>query len=354
MVPSGPFTPTLRAKALHDSLFIADLHADSLLFGRDLLVRSRTGHVDLPRLREGHVALQAFTVVTKVPKDLNIERNTGGSDQITWVALAKRWPVRTWRDLTERALYQAEQLHGFAARSNGGLVVIHSRKEFTDFEQRRALGQDGVAGFLGIEGAQALDGKIENLDRLYAAGFRMVGLAHFFDNAFASSAHGTKKYGLTPMGRELVRKMEERRMIVDLAHASPATIIDVLAMATRPVLVSHTGVKGTCNNQRNLSDAQLRAIAANGGMIGIGFWSTAVCGNSAQAIARTIRYAVNVAGVEHVALGSDFDGAVTTPFDASGMLQLTQALQDEGFTDAEIRMVMGGNVKRFLEENLPE
>jgi len=98
-------------------------------------------------------------------------------------------------------------------------------------------------------------------------------------------------------------------------------ISDVLEISTRPVVVSHTGVKGTCNNARNLSDEQLKGIAKTGGIIGIGYWETAVCGRDAKAIARAIRYTANVAGVDHVALGSDFDGAVTEPFDTTGLVK---------------------------------
>ncbi len=354
VVSTGPVEASARTKALHADLFIADLHADSLLFGRDLLERGRIGHVDVPRLQDGNVALQAFTVVTKVPKAINIERNTADSDQILKVALVRMWPAKTWMSLTERALYQAWQLHRFSERSGGQLRVIRSRGDLDGFVAERSGGKRVIAGWLGIEGAHALDAKVENLERLYDAGFRMIGLAHFFDNEFAGSAHGITKGGLTPLGRELVRRMEQRHVIVDLAHASPRTIDDVLAMATRPMLVSHTGVQGTCNNTRNLSNGQVRAIAAKGGVIGIGFWKTAVCGSTPAAIARAIRHAVTVGGIDHVALGSDFDGAVTVPFDASGMLAVTDALVDAGFKDDEIRKIMGENVVRFLENNLPD
>jgi microsomal dipeptidase-like Zn-dependent dipeptidase len=112
-------------------------------------------------------------------------------------------------------------------------------------------------------------------------------------------------------------------------------------------------VRGTCDNQRNLSDDELRGIAATGGVIGIGYWDTATCGTDARAIARSIRYAANVAGVEHVALGSDFDGAVKEPFDTTGVVEITDALLAEGFSEDEIKMIMGGNVIRLLSENLP-
>jgi membrane dipeptidase len=142
-------------------------------------------------------------------------------------------------------------------------------------------------------------------------------------------------------------------MIVDLAHASPQTVDDVLSIATRPLIVSHTGVKATCNNNRNLSDTQIQAVAKRGGLIGIGYWPTATCGNDAASVARAIRDAVNLVGTDHLALGSDFDGAVEEPFDASGVVKITEALLSDGFSEEEIRQIMGGNALRFLKQNLP-
>ena len=177
--------------------------------------------------------------------------------------------------------------------------------------------------------------------------------SHFFDTDIGGSAHGVSRGGLTALGRDWVKTMEAKSMIIDLAHAAPATIDDVLKIATRPVFVSHTGVKGTCDNRRNLSDAQLAAISAGGGVIGIGFWDTAVCGGDARAIAKAIDHAINVAGFEHVALGSDFDGAVTAPFDATGVVQITQALLDAGLDRTKVESVMGGNIRRLLAKLLP-
>jgi membrane dipeptidase len=143
-------------------------------------------------------------------------------------------------------------------------------------------------------------------------------------------------------------------MIIDLAHASPATVRDVTALATRPLLVSHTGVKSTCNNPRNLSDDELRAVARTGGVIGIGYWQTATCGTDAAAVARAIKYATGIVGIDHVALGSDFDGSSTEPFDASGLALVTDALLKQGFSEQEIHKVMGENVVRVLLEVLPK
>ncbi len=345
--------PSTQAIALHIKLFIADLHADCLLWNRNLLERNSRGHVNLPRLIDGNVALQAFTVVTKMPPVSSYKGNDGNFDLITPLVVAQRWPIKCWRSLKERALYQAEKFHNLAAQSNDKLVVIKSVDDLSAYLERRKSEGDLTAGFLGIEGAHALDGNLENLDALYDAGFRMIAPTHFFDNEIGGSAHGMKQGGLTEMGKELIRRLEAKKMIVDLAHASQTVIKDVVVLSTRPVLISHTGVKGTCDNNRNVSDEILRLVAGTGGIIGIGFWETATCGHDAKSVARAIRYTTNLVGVEHVGLGSDFDGAVAQPFDATGLVQITDALLEDGFGEDEIEKIMGGNVLRLLSENLP-
>jgi membrane dipeptidase len=342
-----------EARTVHRRLLVADLHSDALLWDRDLLERGGWGHVDLPRLIEGRVALQSFTVVTKTPRGTNIESNRGDTDNITLLAILQMWPPRTWRDLTERALYQADKLHRLAADSRGRLAVIRSREDLEGFLRLRDQGEPTVAGFLGLEGTQALEGDLAKVDVLFDAGFRMFGLTHFFDTDIGGSAHGVDRGGITNLGRLVLARMEALGILTDLAHASPALIADVLALATRPVVVSHGGVKGTCDNRRNLSDVELRGIAATGGVVGIGLWETAVCGETPADWARAVRYAVDVVGVEHVALGSDWDGALAAIIDASQTVHLTQALLDEGFEEPEVRMIMGGNVVRVLLETLP-
>ena len=348
-----PIPVSAGARALHARLLVADLHADTLLWDRDLLRRGSRGHVDLPRLQEGGVALQMFTVVTKSPKNLNIERNDDRSDDITLLAMAQRWPPATWGSLRARALHQATRLTAASRRSKGALVLVRTAADLDAFLERRRTDPRAVGALLGLEGSHALAGDLGNVAVLADAGFRMMAPTHFFDTDIGGSAHGVTKGGLTAKGREWVRALEERKVLVDLAHASPQTIDDVLAVARRPVVVSHTGVRGTCDNRRNLGDAQLRTIAATGGVVGIGFWDTAVCGDDARAVARAIVHAVRVAGAEHVGLGSDFDGAVTTPFDASGLPQVTQALLEAGMGEDDIARVMGGNVVRLLRQSLP-
>lgn len=343
-----------HAHRLHASLRIVDLHADCLLWNRDLLKRNKIGHSDVPRMLDGMYCVQAFTIVTKVPFDLRLEGNSDNSDLITLLAVVNHWPPGTWWNLTERALFQTNKLHQFSEHSKGALRIIRSKKDLDEYLAYHDRTPKSLAGFLGIEGAHALEGNLKNVDRLFDAGVRMIAPTHFFDNDIGSSAHGLSDHGLTEKGKQMINRMQEKHMLIDVAHASARTIDDVLSIATSPVVASHTGVKGTCNNPRNLSDAQIKGIAKTGGLIGIGYWSTAVCGTDAHAIAKAIHYAVEKVGAKHVALGSDFDGATTAPFDASQLSQLTQALIDEGLSDDEIRQVMGENAIRVLRTVLPE
>ena len=302
---------------------------------------------------EGGVALQVFSAAVKSPRHLNIERNDDRSDDVTSVAVAARWPPRTWRSLPARALFLADRAHRLAARSEGAFRLIGTREDLAAYLEARAADPRLTAGVLAIEGAHALGPDLSTLDAMVEAGFRMISPAHFFDTAYGGSAHGIAKGGLTPLGRELVREMEARSLIADVAHASAATIDDVVGMATRPVVASHTGVRATADNGRNLTDDQLRGIAATGGLVGIGFWDTATGGRDAAAIARAIVHAVGVIGAEHVGLGSDWDGAVPVPFDAAGLPGLTDALLEAGLDDATIRAVMGENALRLFAASLP-
>jgi microsomal dipeptidase-like Zn-dependent dipeptidase len=349
----GPYTASAQAIANHQTLFVADLHDDALLWNRDLLQRYDRGHSDLPRLLDGQVALQVFATVTKTPKGMNYERNSADTDNITMLAMAQRWPVATWTSLLQRALYQSDKLHKAVQDSQGRLVLVKNQQDMAAFVKAWTVDHQRVAAVLATEGLHPLEGKLENVDVLYDAGFRIAGLTHFFDNEVGGSAHGMEKGGLTPFGREVVTKLEAKGILIDLAHASKPLIDDVLAVAKRPVLVSHTGVAGTCPGPRNLTDAHLKRIAATGGVVGIGYWDGAVCQPTVPSIVKAIRYAVDTIGVAHVALGSDFNGATRTPFDVTGLPQLTQGLIQAGFSADDIRAIMGGNVQRLLLQSLP-
>jgi len=351
-LPHDEYRVSEFAEQLHESLFIADLHSDSLLWKRNLLKRSRIGHMDLPRLREGNVALQVFSSTTKSPQAQNYERNAADSDNITLLAIASLWPPKTWTSLYERAVYQLDKLKRLTDRSE--LTLITSSGELESFLAERDAGEDVIGAVYLIEGAHSLEGDIGNLDRLYEQGLRIVGLTHFFDNEIGGSLHGLSGEGLTAFGRSVVRRADELGMIIDIAHASPAMVEDVLAMTGRPVILSHGGLKGHCDTPRNLDDALMQRIAATGGLIGIGYWDAAVCDVSPAGVVAAIRYAIDLLGVEHVALGSDYDGSTAVAFDTSELAVLTQQMLEQGFGEREIRLVMGSNVRRFLLESLPQ
>ena len=342
-----------QARTLHSSLSIGDLHADTLLWHRDLLERGTRGHVDVPRLIEGGVVLQVFATVTKVPPALNYDENTADADQITPLLIMQRWPPRTWGSLFERARYQAQRLDKAARRSEGSLVFIRTRSDLDNVLEARNKGHAAVGGLMATEGSHALEGEIENISKLYDEGFRMMSLHHFFDNELGASLHGTSKADLSDFGRAAILEMNRLGIMIDVSHSSEAVVTEALEISSTPLVVSHTGVRGACDSPRNLPDDLMRRIAAGGGLIGIGYWDGAVCDTTPAGVARSIAYAVNLLGPESVALGSDYDGATSVYFDTSELAVLTQALLDEGLGEEDIRAVMGGNQIRFFRKYLP-
>jgi len=357
LLQRGPFTPPPATAALLQTLNVVDLHADALLWPRDLLERHDYGHVDVPRLQDGHFALQVFSAVTKTPRGINYDRNTAETDNITILAIAERYPIRAWWSLRERARWQALKLRSAvdrsAARGDSALRLIRSQADVRALLGTRRAGRPVIGALLATEGLQPLEGRLDNLDTLVADGFRVFGFTHFFDNEVGGSAHGVGKGGLTDFGRRVVARMDSASLVIDLAHASPALVDDVLALTHRPIVVSHTGIQATCPGPRNLTDDQLRRIAAGGGLIGIGYWDGAICEPSASSFARAVVHAIQIAGEDHIALGSDFDGSTAEPFDASGMGLVAAALLDAGLTEEQARKVMGENALTFFERVLP-
>ena len=345
---------TAEAQKLHDSLFIVDLHSDTLLWKRKITDSVDYGHVDLKRLQEGNVGLQIFSSVTKTPKGQNYDSNSADTDNITLLAISQLQPMRTWFSLLERQLYHAAKLDRASMISDWQLKSIREASDLDNLirEQTEPNPAPPIGALFSAEGLQTLEGKRDNLPKLYAAGMRMAGLVHFFDNELAGSMHGEKKGGLTDFGRTIVRDMEEMGMIVDIAHSSHATVAEVLKIARRPVVSSHGGVQAVCGVNRNLTDAEIKGVAATGGVIGLGYWDGAMCDTDPKSVAKAVKHVRDLVGIEYAALGSDFDGAVTTRFDTSGIVHVTQALMDAGFTEAEIRAVMGLNALRVLKQGL--
>ncbi|WP_373399634.1 dipeptidase [Algoriphagus halophilus] len=343
-----------EAQEIYDRLdFISDLHCDALLWGRDLTQKGSIGHVDFPRMREANVGLEMFTIVSKSPSGQNMKSNSADTfDNITPLTIAKGVAPNQWFSLLNRTLGQAESLHQFIKEENGKVIFVHDKKSFEELISARNTDKTVVGAMLGIEGAHALEGSLENLGKVYEAGIRMIGPTHFFDNELGGSAHGENGAGLTDFGKSVIKRMNELNIFVDLAHCSPAIVEDVLEITTKPVMVSHIGVQSVLNSQRNLSDDQIRKIAANGGIIGVAFFDMAIGVPEIDGIVATMKHIRDLVGVEYIALGSDYDGAVEVPFDITGLPLIVEALLKEGFTEEEIRAIMGENVKRFFLKNL--
>jgi microsomal dipeptidase-like Zn-dependent dipeptidase len=346
----GDYPVSERAKAIHKDLLIADLHADNLLWRRNPERRNDYGQVDFPRLREGGVNIQVFSAVTKSPRGLNFDGNDADApDDITLLAKAQLWPPRTWNSIYERAAFQAQRLHKLAAREQNNLIIAKSK---SDLEQ-----PDGtLIGLLLTEGSHPLEGDIKNVQRLYDEGYRAMGLQHFFDNELGGSMHGRSQAGLTEFGKGAVREMERIGILIDVAHSSVATVKDTLAITQRPIFISHGGTISHCprTTNRNLPDDILIEIANRGGIIGIGYFQGVICDITPKGVAAAIIHAVNLLGPDAVALGSDFDGSVTTAFDTSELAALTHELLAQGMNETTLRKVMGENAKRYFATYLPD
>lgn len=367
-VNGPPYTVDAASAALHRSLHVADLHGDTLLLSRDMREASERGHIDLPRLREGRVGLQVFPAVTNMSPCLRREYCAREPNLVAMLVAAQGWPASTWFSDKARALYQAERMRVVAADARAGVALLETREQLASLLAEPPASRR-IGAVLGVEGAQAVGDDLPGVDDLAAAGVRVLGLAHYFDNAVAGSAHGERQYGLTDFGRRVIARAVERGMIVDLAHASDQAMMDFLRdFPGAPFMLSHTGIRTRdCPVHRNLSEAFVRTIAAADGLVGIGVWSDVLCMSRhtsatdyANAVADAIVTAVRMIdtgtprrGDEHVALGSDFDGWVSVGFDARGWPLVTQALRRQGMTEDQIRRVMGGNVCRLLLRGLP-
>ena len=205
--------------------------------------------------------------------------------------------------------------------------------------------EEQVAVVLGLEGCHAMERLraesaeqevSEEVEAFFAAGYRMFSVHHQFDNCFGPSSEGEmmasgRDRGLTPVGKLLVAELERRKVLIDVAHSSPAVVDDILELTDRPLLSSHTGVRAHTPNARNLTDEHVRAIARRGGVICIGYWKEAVGAVSVKAIVDAMEVTAGILRDEvavndpwnHVAIGSDFDGAVNTPFNADGPVLVT-------------------------------
>ena len=350
----NPFKISIDAQQLHETLFIGDWHADSALWSRDLSIDNDHGHVDIPKLQKGNVALQMFTTVTKSPSGQNYEKNnTNTRDNITALAIVQGWPIKTWTSLYERAVYQSQKIHKLSEENPNDLMLIKSKSDLSSFIEKRKKDSTLIGGLIGTEGSHALDGELENIKKLYDHGFRMMSLHHFFDNKLGGSLHGTSGGGLTPFGENAVKLMQDLEIIIDVSHSSENVVKDVLKLSSRPLVVSHTGFNGHCESPRNINDDLMKSIANKGGIIAIGYWDGAVCDNSPKSVAEALMYGIDLVGENHLSLGSDFDGSITPGFDTSELIAITDWLIKLDATEPQIRKIMGNNMLLFIQTYLP-
>lgn len=326
------------------SSLAADAHADSLMWNRDLTVRSEAGHLDFPRLVEGRVRLQCFTVVT---------RGLPFIDGFSLFARWRRWPASVRGVEWLRALWQIEALERLCAASGGLVRLAHARK---DLEAAAATGH-GIAAVLGIEGAHALGGRPERVGELWRRGVRFMSLLHLSDNELGGSAtFGRSRRGLTMMGHEVLREMARVGMIVDLAHSSPRTIDETLAEATGPVFCSHTGLHSATAHWRNLRDEHTTEIARRGGVVCVMLATSFLGGKEVRHLVGHLERALAVAGEDHVGLGGDYDGFVELPRgirDVRDLRVVVRALLESGLDRPVVEKVLGRNLRRFLAAALP-
>jgi membrane dipeptidase len=310
------------------------------------------GHLDLPRAARGGLAGGCFAVFTCCPEDADFDSG------------AYFAPVEQPRALAE-SLAQVALLLRLERGSGGRLRIVR---------EPGALDQDGLAAVLHLEGAEPISPGLDELEVLHAAGMRSLGLVWSRPNAFATGVplafpgSPDQGPGLTAAGRALVRACGELRVLVDLSHLNARGFWDVAELSGAPLVASHSGAHALCPSPRNLSDDQLRAIGASGGLVGINFHVGFLRADGADdedtpltAIAEHAAHVAEVAGVEAVALGSDFDGA-TMPRAAGDVARLPavlEALRVVGFDPSDVERIAWGNWRRVLgatwgERQLPQ
>jgi membrane dipeptidase len=335
--------------AFHWEIPVVDLVVGTVLFRRDFLERHHTGHVDLSRLREGGVDLVGLTVATRFP-DL---RGTLSTPHFRSLGIAAS-PRSANMTLAEAFVRRIER---WCEGSGNRLALVGSVDGLPE-----ARPPDRVAAFIGVQGGHVLDRDLASVRRLRALGIRMLAPAHVMDNELVGSNTGVRRHGLTGFGREVVRELEREGIVVDLAHMSPRGIRDALPLLARPFVLSHTGFRDLAGGRsrwrryspanRNLASEDARLVAEAGGVIGLSLSTDLLGGSDLAAAVRAFRFGAELVGVEHLAVGSDFDGGLQTVFDVTGLPLLTQGLLDGGFTRDEVATIMGGNALRVLREVL--
>ncbi|UCD64068.1 MAG: dipeptidase [Candidatus Zixiibacteriota bacterium] len=362
---------------IHKSAIVADMHSDTPLRmkrGFDIAARSNDGQMDLPRLVEGGTDLQVFAcyVSTGTPKE----------------------------ECRPKVDELIDTLTAQIARNSDRIGIC-----LTAAEAESLVAEGKVASFIGIENGVAIAGDLANLEHFYNRGVRYLTLTHTASSDWCISSADTAPAfgGLTDFGREVVHKMNELGMIIDISHASVEAVDEVLKLTTSPVIASHSCVHAICPHDRNLTDEQIKAVAANGGVIGINYFSGYISADYSRMmdslfeaqeplydslrelykdndslwrlkkaelwdgimaeldkievnvghVVDHIDHIVRLVGADYVGLGSDFDGVFAMPKgleDCTGVPLITKELMARGYSEDDIRKILGGNFMRVFRQ----
>ena len=360
-------------KQIHRDLLVVDGHNDviyaSILPGKDIGQRLNSGATDIPRLKEGGVDVQVFAV---------------------WSDDAK-WKTGAFKHANE----QIDALEKMIASNPKDIALAKSKAEIDSI-----LKTGKIVAVIGVEGGNMIESSMDNLVKLHDRGAKYLTLTWNYNLPWVSCAAmesgkmGAENKGLTDHGKAIIRKMNELGMLVDLSHGGEKTFYDVMATTSKPILVSHSNAYRLCPHFRNLKDAQLEALKKNGGVVGVNFYSGFLdpkyesrlrkvykqqFGKKAEPTLSTwdmydqlpkesryqvdaplsklldhIDYLVKKVGMDHVAVGSDFDGIESAPQgleDVSKLPLLTKGLLERGYAREDIAKIMGLNFLRILSEN---
>ncbi|MGI6574380.1 MAG: dipeptidase [bacterium] len=313
-----------KAAIIHRQALVWDNHCDTLidvtLGKRKLGAKCTGGHIDLPRLQEGGVNVQVFAIYIASPPFLR--------QALEFIS----------------AFYQE-----LAANEN--LALITSVKQIPQLSTQKKIG-----ALLSIEGGEVLEGGPGILPCLYQLGVRAMGLTWNWRNQLADGvAEAGTGGGLTTLGIETIKEMNRLGMVIDVSHLSPAGFWDVLAHSEMPFIASHSNARKICDHPRNLDDGQIKALAAQGGIMGINFAPDFLGANAdLNTVIDHIDYIANLTGsTDCIALGSDYDGIPATPVgleDVSCLPNLTAGLVARGYQEADITKILGGNSLRVFQE----
>jgi len=365
-----------RAKKLHFSSIVLDTHDDTTqrFFSKDFDIGKRNpdGHVDIPRMREGGMNAIFFSI---------------------WIDGRIMGPPAV-----QKALDQIDAVHENVRKYSKDLVFCRTAEEV-----RRAHAQGKIAALIGVEGGHMIGNDIRVLRTFGDLGARYMTLSHFYNDEWADSSTDKPVHnGLTDFGKDIVREMNRQGIMVDISHVSDKTFYDALEVSKAPLIASHSSCRAICNHPRDMSDDMIKALAAKGGVIQINYEKSFLdqaykdaseklsggvvamfdllkktCGDDQECYGRKmaeqekqataegklphvswerivdhIDHVVKLAGADHVGLGSDFDGASMPEGmeDCSKLPKITEALMRKGYSDDDIRKILGGNVLRVMEQ----